>query len=391
MMDLQEGISSAPSRRTALLTMLRERRLEYIPATTYGVDRFSHEWMARDPSFHRVLEFTDRYDHIFVLHLSYYASFGVTDVLGLWDRDALDREVRVEGGATHYHLKLHTPRGDLTANYTENEGMRTVWRHDHLMKTDEDVDRFLSAPFVPNPPDLDTFRRTREALGESGLMEIETPTPLCLVVENMPYDQFMVRALQDPVRVEALLDRASELIARWLQALLEAGFGPVFRFFGPEYAAPPMMSPRFFQKVVVDRDRPLIELIHRYGGFVRYHCHGPIARIVDDMLAMGVDMTDPCEPPPSGDIPLRELADRVGRDMILMGNIQLDAIERAEPEEIDRQVAQAIEEVGGRAPLILCTTAFPVTTPLPAVTERNLIQYLLSAEKHGGKGRPVQP
>jgi hypothetical protein len=391
MMELQEGISSAPSRRTALLTMLRERRLEYVPATTYGVDRFSHEWMARDPSFHRVLEFTDRYDHIFVLHLSYYASFGVTDVLGLWDPDALDREVRVEGGATHYHLNLHTPRGDLTANYTENEGMRTVWRHEPLMKTDEDIDRFLSAPFVPNPPDLDTFRRTREALGESGLMEIETPTPLCLVVENMPYDQFMVRALQDPVRVEALLDRASELIALWLQALLEAGFGPVFRFFGPEYAAPPMMSPKFFKKVVVDRDRPLIDLIHRHGGFVRYHCHGPIARIVDDMLAMGVDMTDPCEPPPSGDIPLRELADRVGRDMILMGNIQLDAIERAEPEEIDRQVAQAIEEVGGRAPLILCTTAFPVTTPLPGVTEHNLIQYLLSAEKHGGKGRPVQP
>jgi hypothetical protein len=72
--------------------------------------------------------------------------------------------------------------------------------------------------------------------------------------------------------------------------------------------------------------------------------------------------------------------------MILMGNIQLDAIERAEPEEIDRQVAEAIEAVGDRAPLILCTTAFPVTSPLPAVTERNLIQFLLSAEKHGGRG-----
>jgi hypothetical protein len=382
----QEERTATGSRRTALLRLLRERRLEYVPATTYGVDRFSHAWMARDPSFGRVLEYTDRYDHVFVLHLSYYASFGVTDVLGLWDPGALTQEVRQEGGTTHYHLTLHTPRGDLTANYTENEGMRTVWRHDHLMKTDEDIDRFLSAPFVPNPPDLDAFQQTRTALGERGVMEIETPTPLCLVVENMPYDQFMVRALQDPVRVEALLDRASELIARWLQSLLEAGLGPVFRFFGPEYAAPPMMSPRFFKKVVVDRDRPLIDLIHRHGGFVRYHCHGPIARIVDDMLAMGVDMTDPCEPPPSGDIPLRELATRVGRDMILVGNIQLDAIERAEPEEIDRQVAEAIADVGDRAPFILCPTAFPVTSPLPAVTERNLIQFLLSAEKHGGRG-----
>jgi uroporphyrinogen-III decarboxylase len=218
-------------------------------------------------------------------------------------------------------------------------------------------------------------------------MEVETPTPLCLVVENMPYDQFMVWSLLDPAKIEALLDMASELIGRWLESLLLAGFGPVFRFFGPEYAAPPMMSPKSFKKVVVERDRPLIDLIHRHGGYVRYHCHGPIARILDDMLAMGVDMTDPCEPPPSGDISLRELASRVGRDMILMGNVQLDAIERAEPEEIDRLVDEAVEEVGERAPLILCTTAFPVTSPLPSVTERNLIQFLLSSEKHGGRSR----
>jgi hypothetical protein len=391
MSTVHTGSSDGSSRRAALLRLFRERRLEYVPATTYGVDRFSHEWMAHDPSFQRVLAHTDRYDHIFVLHLSYYASFGVTDVLGLWDAGALEQEVHYEAGATHYHLVLHTPRGDLTANYTENEGMRTVWRHDALMKTDEDIDRFLSAPFVPNPPDLESFERKRAALGARGVMEIETPTPLCLVVENMPYDQFMVRSLQNPSQIEALLDKASDLIHCWLEGLLGAGFGPVFRFFGPEYAAPPMMSPKHFKRVVVERDRPLIDLIHRHGRFVRYHCHGPIARILDDMLAMGVDMTDPCEPPPSGDITLRELATRVGRDMILMGNIQLDAIERAGPEEIDRLVAEAVEEVENRAPLILCTTAFPVTTPLPAVTERNLIQFLESAEKHGRGSRAASP
>jgi hypothetical protein len=379
--------TGAGSRQAALLRLFKERRLEYVPASTYGVDRYSHEWMARDPSFQRVLAASDEHEHIFVLHLSYYASFGVTDVLGLWDASALEREVHEESGSTHYHLVLHTPCGDLTANYTENAGMRTVWRHDHLMKTDEDIDRFLSAPFIPNLPDVESFEHTRAALGERGVMEIETPTPLCLVVESMPYDQFMVRALQDPARIEALLDKASELIHHWLEGLLGAGFGPVFRFFGPEYAAPPMMSPKHFKRVVVERDRPLIELIHRHGGYVRYHCHGPIARIIDDMLAMGVDMTDPCEPPPSGDITLRELAKRVGRDMILMGNIQLDAIERAKPEEIDRLVAEAIGAVEDRAPFILCTTAFPVTTPLPVVTERNLIQFLESAEKYGRGSR----
>lgn len=274
--------------------------------------------------------------------------------------------------------------GDLTAHYTEKDGVHTVWRHDMLIKSDEDIDRFLATPFAPTPPDVAAFEATQQALGERGLMEVEMPDPLCLVVENMSYEDFMVRTLEAPAKIDALLDRMSELLYQWLQARLKAGFGPVFRIFGPEYAAPPMMSPSFFKKAVVNYDRPLIDLIHRHGGFVRYHCHGPIARIVDDMLDLGVDMTDPCETPPNGDLTLRELAQRVGRDMVLMGNIQLDDIERAEPETIDRLVDEAVDQAGGRAPFILCTTAFPFSSPLPAVTERNLIQYLRSASKYAG-------
>ena len=236
--------------------------------------------------------------------------------------------------------------GDLTAHYTENDGVHTVWRHDLLIKTDDDIDRFLAAPFAPAAPDVAAFERTREALGERGVMEIEMPDPLCLVVENMSYEDFMVRTVFMPAKIDALLDKAAELIYTWLESVLAAGFGPVFRIFGPEYAAPPVMSLKHFKKFVTAYDRPLIELIHRHGGYVRYHCHGPIRRILDEFLSLGVDLTDPCEGPPSGDITLRELADRVGRDLILMGNIQLDDIERAEPDKIDRLVAEAVDAAG---------------------------------------------
>jgi len=371
------------SRRSALQTLLRERQLAYVPATTYGVDRYSHPWMATDPSFARLLDYTDAHEHIFALHLSYYASFGVTDVLGVADQEAVERRSYRSEGATHTEYILHTPKGDLTAHYTENDGVHTVWRHDMLIKSDDDMDRFLAAPFAPHPPDVTAFERTRQALGDRGLMEIEIPDPLCLVVENMSYEDFMVRTLFAPAQIDALMDQAAELIYTWLEPVLRAGFGPVFRIFGPEYAAPPVMSLKHFKKFVTAYDRPLIELIHRHGGYVRYHCHGPIKRILDDFLALGVDMTDPCEGPPSGDITLRELADRVGRDLILMGNIQLDDIERAEPERIDALVAEAVDAVGGRAPFILCPSAFPFSSPLPAVTERNLMRFLAAAEKYG--------
>lgn len=375
---------SPESRRSELTSLLRDRRMDIIPASTYGVDRFSHPWMGRDASYARLLEFTEPREHIFAMHLSYYASFGLTDVLGVSDPLAVERKSHRVENATHTEWTLRTPKGDLTARYTENDGVRTVWRHDLLIKSDDDIDRFLAAPFAPAPPDVVAFEAKRQALGERGLVEIEMPDPLCLVVENMNYEDFMVRTVTMPAKIDALLERAGELIYAWLEGLLAAGFGPVFRIFGPEYAAPPVMSLKRYRDYVTAHDRPLVDLIHRHGGFVRYHCHGPIRRLLDDFLALGVDMTDPCEAPPGGDITLRELADRVGRDMVLMGNIQLDDIERAPAEEIDRLVGEAIEAAGGRAPFILCATASPFSAPLPPVTERNLMQLLASAEKRRG-------
>jgi hypothetical protein len=373
------------SRRLDLQTLLADRRLDFIPAITYGVDPYSHPWMAADPSFAHLLAYGDSRQHIFATHLSYYASFGVTDVLGIRDTEAVERNVYRGDGATHTELLLHTPKGDLTAHYTENDGVHTIWRHDLLIKSDDDIDRFLAAPFAPRPPDVAAFEQARTALGDRGLMEIEVPSPLCIVVENMSYEDFMVRTVFLPEKIEALLARAEELVLGWLEGLLRAGFGPVFRIFGPEYVAPPVMSLKHFKKYATGYDRPLVELIHRYGGFVRYHCHGPVRRILDDFLALGVDMTDPCEAPPNGDITLRELANIVGRELILMGNIQLDDIERAPAEKIDRLVAEAVNAAGGRAPFILCPTASPFSSPLSPVTERNLIQFLDAAEKYGGR------
>jgi hypothetical protein len=371
------------SRSLELRTLLRDRRLDIIPACTYGVDRYSHPWMADDPSFARLLEFTDARDYIFAVHLSYYASFGLTDALWVSDPALVERTAQRDAHASHTELRLHTPRGDLTARYTENDGVRTVWRHDLLIKSDDDMDRFLVAPFAARPPDVAAFEAARAALGDRGLMEIEIPDPLCLVVENMRYEDFMVRTISHPAKIDALLERATELIYAWLEGLLQAGFGPVFRIFGPEYAAPPVMSLKSYRKYVTAYDRPLVDLIHRYGGYARYHCHGPVRRLLDDFLSLGVDLIDPCEAPPSGDITLRELADRVGKAAVLMGNIQLDDIERAPAEEIDRLVAEAVDAAGGRAPFILCTTACPFSSPLPAVTERNLMRFLSAGEKYG--------
>lgn len=375
------------NRREALLTLLKEKRTPgYIPASTYGVDRYSHPWMAEDPSYQEVLAYTDQYDHIQAFYRSYYASFGLTDLLAVDDPERVTVERRRGEGMVITRYTLHTPRGDLVAEYKDIDGNKSTWRERHLIQTDDDMDAFLATPFRPQVPDVAEYRALQAALGDRGIVQVQVPNPVCLVIENMDYTEFMIRTRTMPEKIDALLERAQELILTWLQGILEADIGDSFRIFGAEYCQPPQMRLSYYQHAVTQFDRPLVEAIHQAGKVVQYHCHGPIRALLDEFLALGVDAIDPCEAPPAptGDISLGEVARRVGNALVIMGNIQLDDLERAEPEQIDRLVAQAVEEVDGQAPLLLLPTAAPFVTPLPPRTARNLIQFLESARKYGG-------
>lgn len=376
----------AMNRREALLTLYREKRnLGYVPVSTYGVDRFSHPWMADDPSYADVLAYTDQYDHIQVLYLSYYASFGLTDILTVEDPDRVVTETPRQGDTVITRHTLHTPTGDLSAEYKDIDGNMSTWRETHLVKTDEDIDRLLSMPFKAALPDLNDYQQLKARLGDRGIIQVQVPNPVCLVIENMDYTDFMMRTVTMPKKLDALLEWAQELILTWLRGLIEADIGESFRMFGAEYCQPPQMRLEYYQHAVTSFDKPIVRLIQDAGKFVQYHCHGPIRALVDDFLELGVDAIDPCESPPTvtGDITLAELADRVGNALVLMGNIQLDDIERAGPDKIDRLVAQALEEVGDRAPFLLLPTAPPITTPLPERTAHNLIQFIDSARQYG--------
>jgi len=87
--------------------------------------------------------------------------------------------------------------------------------------------------------------------------------------------------------------------------------------------------------------------------------------------------------PPNGDITLDELAGIVGDDLIVMGNLQLHDLETGTPEEVDRLVAKALDEVGGRCRHVLLPSASPIEVPLRKQTSDNLKQFLESAWERG--------
>jgi len=106
-----------------------------------------------------------------------------------------------------------------------------------------------------------------------------------------------------------------------------------------------------------------------------------VGTLLDKLIDMGVDLLDPVEAPPGGDIEIGEAKRKAKGKITLVGNIQIDDMETCTPEEIDEKVREAICS-GGKEKFILATTE----GPLSAVSDRmreNYIRFIEAGIKYG--------
>jgi uroporphyrinogen-III decarboxylase len=181
-----------------------------------------------------------------------------------------------------------------------------------------------------------------------------------------------------------MMDQMLERLLDILKSCLENDIGPLYYFNGPEYALPPLMSPRDFEEFVVEYDRKLVELIHSYPDkYVIVHSHGKVNNFLDQFAEIGMDGLNVLEPPPIGDTVLSEAKDRVGDKYCLIGNIQYDDIARGSKGGVEALVKDAIQQGAPGGGFILSPCAYPYENPLPEKASENIIHYLHMGRKYG--------
>jgi uroporphyrinogen-III decarboxylase len=289
-----------------------------------------------------------------------------------------------EGNRHVIRQVLHTPRGDLTSTEYHQAGLNTVWRTERLLKTDEDVERYLSLPQDPEMPDLAPFATVLERLGDRGIPLVDIADPICIVAELFEFSEFMLRAFTHAEQIIALLDHVAPAVYRLLDHQLDHGIGPLFRIFGAEYVTPPYLPPPLFERFVVGYTAPMIERIHARGCLARLHCHGYLRQVLPMIVEMGADALDPVEAPPSGDITLAEVKRLYGEKLCLFGNLQLRDLETLPAADMRRLVQQAMAagKLGGG--FVIMPTASPIDADLSPITERNYRVFIEVALELGG-------
>jgi len=253
---------------------------------------------------------------------------------------------------------------------------------EHFVKDADDLKAVLDMPYEPYPVDLSNFKQAVTRVGDDGVALFGLPHPAFGVYLLMGSETLAWMTLENDSM--ALLEQAVSMYSKRLIAhvknILDAGIAGITDFFGfswvgPELIIPPLLSPALFDKFCMGPDSDLINLIHEAGGYAWVHCHGKMANFIDRFARMGVDMLNPIEPPPMGDISLADAFNAAGGRMALEGNIEIGDVMTASPDEIRFLVDRAIAESGAR--FVLGLTAGYMEVPVPPKTFiDNLLLYL---------------
>ncbi len=364
-------------RRDRLMATLRGELVDRPPVSFYelnGLDENPDDTdpfnIFSDPSWRPLIELTrERTDRIVMRGVAFQ---GILP-------DPLDgiAEVKscMKGGSAFTSKTIRIGNHMLTSCTRRDPDVNTVWTVEHLLKDHHDLQLFLQIPAqeAAGNPDLAPVLEAETSLGETGIVMIDTPDPLCLAAALFEMSEYLVVALTEPKLFHQLLDRLALLVLPKTEAVASALPGRLWRIYGPEYASPPYLPPRLFREYVCSYDTRMISTIHRSGGFARIHSHGKLRLILDDIVSMGAAALDPIEPPPQGDVDLSYVRKKYGSQLVLFGNLEISDIENLPTEEFTGKVKRALDEgtAGDGRGFVLMPSSCPCGRKLSARTMRN--------------------
>ena len=222
----------------------------------------------------------------------------------------------------------------------------TIWTLEHLLKNLDDIRAYLELPdeVFTEEIHIDNLLKEDEELAKRGIVMVDTEDPLCAAASLFSMEDFTIIALTEQKLFHRLLEKLSRHIYARTEKTAKAFPGHLWRIYGPEYATEPYLPPHLFKEYVVRYTGPMVKTIKKYGGFARIHCHGRLSAVLDHIVEMGTDATDPLEPPPYGDVELKYVRSKYGEDLVLFGNIEAADIENAEARQFERIVEKAIRD-----------------------------------------------
>ena len=280
-----------------------------------------------------------------------------------------------ENNSRYTRLAYSINGRELTSVTRRDKELDTVWTIEHLLKNTDDVKLYLQLPdeIFEERIDISHMAEQEKSLGDKGIIMVDTEDPICAVAALFSMEDFTVFAFTEQELCHKLLEKHARYIHKRTSVASHQFPGRLWRIYGPEYATEPFLPVEFFKEYVVRYTGPMVNMIKENGGYVRLHAHGRVKDVLDHIVAMGSDATDPLEPFPHGNADLRKIREKYGKDLVLFGNIEIADIENLPPDRFRELVKKSIADGthGEGRGFVLMPTASPYGRVISEQTFRN--------------------
>ncbi len=284
--------------------------------------------------------------------------------------DSMQTDRWEEDDSRYTRHTLSVAGHDFVRVQRQDRNVNTLWTLEHPLQNKADVEAYLSLPEPEDvgKPDVTRALELERKLGDSGIIMLDTPDPLCCAAEMFEMSDYMVFAMTEPDLFTRLLDRFARELWEKVRRVVDVLPGRLWRVYGPEYASEPYLPPHMFEQYVTHYDTPLVEAVQATGGYIRLHSHGRLKNILPYIAATGCDGIDPIEPEPQGDVSLRYVQERYGDRWVLFGNLEARDLVHLPTDAFRRKIETALREgtsQGGRG-FVLLPSACPYYRTLPS-------------------------
>jgi hypothetical protein len=161
----------------------------------------------------------------------------------------------------------------------------------------------------------------RVLAGTEGVYSVhgEVRAALDSVIACFGIEETMVGLLTEPESIEPVLEYFAERSATWAEAQIRRGADAV-KISAP-FAGGGFISREHYERFVLPYERRIGERVRKAGGFAYIHTCGAIGDRLELMQRTGVHGLECLDPPPLGNVDLREAKELLEGKLFIKGNV----------------------------------------------------------------------
>ncbi len=221
---------------------------------------------------------------------------------------------------------------------------------------------------------LEELREYRRRCGERLFIVGWVEGPIAEYADLRGLTNAALDLLDDPDAAAGAMDVITDCACAFIAAQVEAGAHCV----GIGDAFGSQIGPALYRQFAFERERRMIEQIHRCGALAKLHICGNTASILPDMLATGADIVDVDHLVPG----MAAYAPLLGPRQVLCGKTDpVSVIQDGTPEQIAASVRACHAQAGGR---VIVSAGCEIT---PGTSIANMRAFQAAACALAGSGR----